>query len=120
MSVSQFDPNTPGNRLQPVAGGKENGTGAEIDFAERVPIPPNVRQAIILSGSDYEIRYQWFQQYVQIFGSGLVQESQRRITDTELTALKASQWYIEKYTPEFIDIMKGMADGATDGGVPLS
>lgn len=67
--MSQFDPNTPGNRLQPVAGGKEDGAGAEIDFAEGVPIPPNVRPVIILSGSDYEIGNQWFQQYVQIFGS---------------------------------------------------
>lgn len=39
IPVSQFDPNTPGNRLQPIAGGKENGTGAEMDFAEGVPIP---------------------------------------------------------------------------------
>jgi hypothetical protein len=39
IPVSQFDPSTPGNRLQPVAGGKENGAGADIDFAEGVPIP---------------------------------------------------------------------------------
>jgi hypothetical protein len=50
--VSQFDPNTPGNRLQPVAGSKENGAGADIDFAEGVPIPPNVRPVVILSSSD--------------------------------------------------------------------
>ena len=40
--MSRFDPNTPGNRLQPVAGGKENGAGPEKDLAEVVPIAPIV------------------------------------------------------------------------------
>jgi hypothetical protein len=48
----------------PVANGKKNGVGAEINFADGVPIPPNIRPVIILSGSDYEIGYQWFQQRV--------------------------------------------------------
>lgn len=92
----------------------------EINFADGVPIPPNVRPVIILSGSDYDIGYQWFQQYIQIFGSWILQELQCRITDEEIAALKVIHQCIEKYTPEFIDIMKGMADGATDAGVSLS
>jgi hypothetical protein len=37
-----------------------------------------------------------------------------------LHALKANQHYIKEYTPEFIDVMRGMADGATADGFEVS
>ena len=41
---------------------------AEISFAGEVPLIPNVRPVIILSGSDYDMGYQYYQQVIQIFG----------------------------------------------------
>jgi hypothetical protein len=100
--------------------GDETGHAPEIQFADGVPIPPSVRPVIVLSGTDYEIGYQWYRQYAQIFGRWMLQDLQCEISDAELAALKASQYYIRRHTPEFIDMMKGMAAGATVSGVPLS
>lgn len=96
----------------------------EIPFDGEVPISPNVRQVLILAGSDYEMGYQWYQQLVQVFGPWILEDMQVRwsadFTEEELNALKAYQSYIEQYAPEMIDMFKGMADGATDAGFKLS
>jgi len=94
---------------------------AEISFAGEVPLIPNVRPVIILSGSDYDMGYQYYQQIVQIFGRWILDTvAHAKFTDEELTNLRAFQRNIRQYTPEFIDFFKGMAVGATDAGVPLS
>ena len=93
----------------------------EISFAAGVPLIPNVRPVIILSGSDYDMGYQYYQQVVQIFGPWILDSVKHaKFTDKELANLKAFQRNIREYTPEFIDFFKGMAAGATDAGVPLS
>ena len=109
---------------------------AEIPFEDGVPIvPPNTRPVLVLSGSDYDMGYQYQQQLIQIFGTWILEDYQYSsfswtlrmskvvhgpFTKEELAALKAYQWYINEETPEMIDFMKGMADGATDAGVELS
>jgi hypothetical protein len=93
---------------------------AEITFSEGVPIVPNVRPVIIVSGTDYEMGYQWFQQYAQIFGLWILQEMQKKLTKQEIGYLEQHQVHVKKYVPEFIDIMRGMAKAANDLGVPLS
>ena len=40
----------------------------EIEFVDGAPMPPNVRPAIICSGSDYEMGYQYFNQLITIHG----------------------------------------------------
>jgi hypothetical protein len=94
---------------------------AEISFAGEVPLIPNVRPVIILSGSDYNMGYQYYQQVVQIFGPWILRTIARdEFTDEEIANLKAFQYNIRQYTPEFIEFFKGMAAGATDAGVSLS
>jgi hypothetical protein len=93
----------------------------EISFAGEVPLIPNVRPVIILSGSDYDMGYQYYQQVIQIFGRWILNSVKHdKFTEEELANLKAFQQNIRRYTPEFIDFFKGMAAGATDVGVPLS
>jgi len=93
----------------------------EISFAGEVPLIPSVRPVIILSGSDYDMGYQYYQQVVQVFGPWILDSVKHaKFTDEELANLKAFQRNIRQYTPEFIDFFKGMAAGATDAGVPLS
>jgi hypothetical protein len=93
----------------------------EISFAGEVPLIPNIRPVIFLSGSDYEMGYQYYQQIVQIFGPWILKSiAHDKFTDEELANLKAFQHNVRKYTPEFIDFFKGIAAGANDAGVPLS
>ncbi len=92
----------------------------EIPFVDGAPVTPAVRPVIVLSGSDYDMGYQHYQQLAQIFGTYPFEAMQRTFTDEELVTLKAHQWYIKEYTPELIEQFKGMAQAATDAGVPLS
>jgi len=117
-------------------------TEPEISFRGEVPLPPNVRPVIVVKGSDYDMGYQYYQQLVQIFGrwvathhrEGYVTSGIKRFTgpcfiyeikhneftDDELTILKKWEAQFKQYTPEMIDMYKGMAAGATDAGIPLS
>jgi hypothetical protein len=87
-------------------------------------LPPGILPVVILSGSDYEMGYQYGQQA----GPYLEKEIEARWASTLQTfsreqvlhMLKGNQSYIHKYTPENIEMMKGMADGATASGFPLS
>jgi len=92
----------------------------EIDFSDGVPIFPSVRPVVVLSGSDYEMGFQYAQQLAQIFGPWILDAIQHRFTDEEVEALQGYQWYVVEYTPEMIDFFKGMAAGATYVGVSLS
>jgi hypothetical protein len=92
----------------------------EISFEDGVPLVPNIAAVIVLQGSNYDMGYQYTQQVNQIFGSWVLENVRGRFTDADITGLKSFQWQMEKYTPEFIDIFRGMADGATAAGVKLS
>ena len=37
-----------------------------------------------------------------------------------IRAIKANQYYIKEFTPEWLDLMKGMSDGATAAGYAVS
>ncbi len=77
---------------------------------------------VVLQGSDYDMGYQYYQQVNQLFGPSVLQAMQvpGGFTADQLAALSANQAYIQQYTPEYIDMFKGMAAAATDAGVPLS
>jgi hypothetical protein len=92
----------------------------EISYEDGVPLAPNVAGVIILHGSDYDMGYQYSQQLNQIFGPWALKELKCDFAEGEITALKAYQWHLKKYTPEFIDMFRGMAAGATAAGVELS
>ena len=87
-------------------------------------LPPGILPVVILSGSDYAMGYQYGQQvgpYLEkereaVWASALQTFSREQV----LQMLKGNQFYIKKYTPENIEIMKGIADGATATGFQLS
>jgi hypothetical protein len=85
-------------------------------------LPPSVLPVIVLQGSDYDMGYQYYQQVDQLFGPSILQNMQvpAGFTAEQLTALKAYESYVQQYTPEYIDMFKGMAAAATNAGVPLS
>jgi hypothetical protein len=103
----------------------------EIPFVDGIPMPPPVRPVIIVSGSDYELGYQYFQQLVEIYGTWIPSQKwgylyycmplhRERFSAEELIALKRFESNIRTHTPEWIEILNGMAAGATDAGVPLT
>lgn len=80
---------------------------------------------IILSGSDYEMGYQYGQQvgqYIEIRKDARWASSLRKLGNRKkvIYDLKGFQYYIKKYVPEEIEMMKGIADGATNAGYKLS
>lgn len=87
---------------------------------DRDILPPDILPVVILKGSDYEMGYQYGRQagkyivkVVESYWSGaLLRYSREQV----MRALKANQHYIKEYAPECIDIMRGIADGATAAG----
>ena len=95
--------------------------GVEIPYAGEVPLPPNVRPVIILSGSDYEMGYQFYQQLIQIFGPWILERvAEDRFVENDVKSKNAYEQYIKQFAPEFTEMFKGMAQGASAAGVSLS
>ena len=85
-----------------------------------VPVPPSVRPLIVLSGSDFDMGYQNYQQIAEVLHPYVLKKFQRSFTEKELGVLKKYESLVREETPEMIEYMKGMAQGATDAGIPLS
>lgn len=97
------------------------GQAQEVPYAGEVPLTPNVRPTIVVSGTDYDMGYQWYTQIVQIYGKApLLERANRVFSKDELEALKGWEFSIKKHTPYMIDLMKGMVAGAKDAGIPLT
>jgi hypothetical protein len=98
----------------------DGGNTPEIDFIDGVPIFPWARPVVILQGSDYEMGLQYSRQLGHIFGSWILRLIKHDFTQDQLKALRGTQWYIRKHTPEMIDFFRGMVAGAAVAGVQLS
>ena len=93
----------------------------EIRFSDGVPLVPSICPIIILSGSDYEMGYQYAQQVIQIFGPWIFKDySGRKFSKTELREIKKWEKPIKRYAPEILEMCRGWADGATQAGIPMS
>ncbi len=87
-------------------------------------LPPDILPIVILEGPDYEMGVQYGRQaghYIEknkaaAWASALQQYDR----ETVIRTLKANQHYIQEYTPECIDIMKGIADGAAAAGYDVT
>ena len=91
---------------------------------EKDVLPPGILPVVIVGGSDYEMGYQYGQQAgAHIFlnaQASWASALQRLSHDGVRNDLKANQHFIQNHTPENIEIMKGMAAGATAAGFDLS
>jgi hypothetical protein len=87
-------------------------------------LPPDILPVIILSGSDYEMGFQYGQQagfYIEVNMEAAWADALKTFSrDEVIRTLKANQHYIQKFTPECIEIMKGIADGASADGYRIS
>ena len=83
-------------------------------------LPPDVLPVIILQGEDYQMGVQYGQQAGAFIEREVIAAwagALKRFKRSEiLKSLRANQHYIHAYTPENIDIMRGIADGAASAG----
>jgi hypothetical protein len=87
-------------------------------------LPPSILPVVILSGSDYDMGFQYGEQAGAFIEKTKLEKwasaLETHTKDEVIQALKANQHYIQKYTPEWIETMKGMADGAVSKGHSIS
>ncbi|NWG14580.1 MAG: hypothetical protein HXY20_13720 [Acidobacteria bacterium] len=103
--------------LAPVASSQE----PEIPYAGEVPLVPNVRPVIVVSGTYYEMGYQHSQQLIQIFGTYYLKgASEVKRSAEELGGLKQVDALVRKHTPELVEYVRGMAAGASAAGIPMT
>ena len=94
------------------------------DDPARDSLPPSILPVVILRGSDYEMGFQYGEQacaYIDRTREDKWASALQRFSREEvLKALQANQSFIKRYTPEWIDFMRGMAEGASKAGYPMS
>lgn len=94
------------------------------DDPARDSIPPSILPVVILRGSDYEMGFQYGEQacaYIDRTREDKWASALQRFSREEvLRALQANQTFVKRFTPEWIDFMRGMAEGATKAGYPMS
>jgi len=87
-------------------------------------LPPDILPVIILSGSDYDMGFQYGKQagsYIEVNMEAAWADALKTFSREDvIRTLKANQHYIQKFTPECIDIMKGIAAGASAAGYEVS
>ena len=87
-------------------------------------LPPDIHPVVILQGNNYEMGYQYGLQV----GHMIERRRDKKLAELVESAtpeyieegVKAIQFYIKKYAPECIDIIRGMADGARAAGNDVS
>lgn len=88
-------------------------------------LPPSIMPVVVVSGSSYEMGYQYGQQAAPYVAAQKVEEW-GRVAELGLTYdqiimnLKKAQWHIRQHSPEAIDEIKGIADGTKDAGYDVS
>lgn len=95
-----------------------------VDDPARDSIPPSILPVVVLKGTDYEMGVQYGGQaaaYIDRTREDKWASALSRFSREEIgQALKANQSFIRRLTPEWIDFMRGMADGATRAGFPMT
>ena len=95
-----------------------------LETQERHLLPPDILPVVFLSGSDFEMGYQYGQQaaaHVYLNTEAKWASALQRLSHDEVRkGLRACQYHIQKHTPEIIEMVKGMAAGATAGGYDVS
>lgn len=106
---------------------KDDGKDIKKIDLEVKPLPEGIMPVYVLSGTDYEIGYLYGYQAAAAISAHLdiKLESFARASYGETTktgrdyVLAGFHQYLERDTPEVVEHLKGMADGATAAGYPI-
>ncbi|MBA7498490.1 hypothetical protein ES704_01227 [subsurface metagenome] len=99
--------------------------GAEKQVPYEIPRSPRVTEVIFVSGTNYEMGYDYGYQVAEqiracVDGCWMKAITKAGNYDEAIGRLQGFQYYIKKYTPELIDEMIGIANGATAAGFKTS
>ena len=102
--------------------------GSSMIFASEVKnkmLPPSIAPVFFLQGSDYDMGYQYGYQaaeYISVFKDNVWANMLRwGYTKEEVESrLKAFEYYNQKYFPEVSENLRGMVDGTTNAGYPMT
>lgn len=95
--------------------------GTEIQFADGAPLIPSINPIVVLQGNDYDMGYQYAQQLIEIFGAWILErKAGNRYSQDQFAVMQKWEAQIQQYTPEFIPLFHGWADGATAAGVEMA
>ena len=88
-------------------------------------LPPSIMPIILLKGSDYQMGYQYGRQagkYIVLQKDGAWVDCIDQLGSREkvLKQIRGMEYYIKKYTPDLIQQMKGIADGAKAAGFKVT
>lgn len=87
-------------------------------------VPPSIMPVFFLSGSDYEMGYQYGRQagpYVILLRNKIEIAYRRKdIWEERYEVLQGFQYFLDEHAPYLVEYFKGMADGVTDAGYPMS
>jgi hypothetical protein len=95
--------------------------GAEVLFADEVPLVSPVCPIVILQGSNFEMGRQYAAQIIDIHGKWIFEQLATR-QFTVAQAQEIARWKLElvRYTPEVHQFACGLAAGATSSGLAMS
>lgn len=99
--------------------------GAEKQVPYERPRPPRVNEVIFVSGTNYEMGYDYGYQVAEQIRACVNESWMKAIAsagnyDEAIVRLQGIQYYIKKHTPELIEEMIGIAHGATAAGFKTS
>lgn len=93
----------------------------EIQFADEVPLVPGIQPIVLLSGSEYEMGYQYAQQLSQIFGHWILErKAGRGFTADEKRILRRWEAELREHAPEILNLCQGWVAGANEAGVAMT
>ena len=119
---SEPSPTSPSEK--PAGASPLHSSASPSDDPTRDSSPPSILPVVILEGSDYEMGFQYGEQacaYIDRTREDKWASALRRFSrDEVLKTLRANQTFVKRYTPEWLDFMQGMAEGATKAGYPMT
>jgi hypothetical protein len=93
----------------------------EIEFSDDVPLVPTICPIVVLQGSSFEMGHQYITQVVEIYGTWIFEHLAGRTHSVEQTAeIHAWEEQLLRFTPEIVEMARGMEKGAQEAGIPMS
>lgn len=95
--------------------------GTECVRVDGFIVPPSIAPIIVVSGSSYNMGYQYAQQVVEIFGALVFERfASLHFTPERLEILRAFEAQLAEHTPEILDLCRGWSAGACASGVDMA
>jgi hypothetical protein len=92
----------------------------ELQWSGDTPVLPSICPTIIVAGTSFEMGEQYARQSIEIFGRFVFEEyAKRRFSLEEYTQLQRWEAELLAYAPEIAEMAEGLAQGASDAGVPM-